>query len=520
MPDRDGEFRTENVRGVCRIVRSTLGPFGTNKLLVEADGTVTVTASAATLLDRLAVDDPGVELLRTAAADFRERTGDGAGTVVTLAGALVEAAERLGEQGVHPTVVDRGFRAALPVAVAALDRRATPCEGLAPAVAETALTGVEDPGVRERMGSVVADAADRVRERADGPVDLGRDVAVVARLGGARAETGLVEGVVIDDDPVADGMPRSLADAGVAVLSSTVDVAGLGTATGRRDLGSVTVRADSYEDRAAIGDAERESFRRTLAAATDAGCRCLVTSGSVNDRVKTTLASEGVLALHQLDRETVGRIARSTGATVVPDLAHVTEATLGRADVEVSRRAGREMTTVRGAAGGVYTLFCRAPDPRSTDAFERSVRDAVAAVGMARDGGVVPGGGAAELAAARRVAAAARERTDREQLAMLAFADALETVPRALARNAGLDANDALARMRAGEAGVLGVDAPVAEVVDAEAAGILDPLPLKRRAFEVATEVAVQFARIDGVLSATDLGGDDSGADRTGAADD
>ncbi len=490
------------VRTVCEVVRSALGPCGANKLLVQPDGTVTATASSTELLDRLELHDPGTTLLDSAAGSFGDRHGDGTGRFVALTGALLAAAEDLGERGVHPTTIERGYRAGLDAALDAVERTERPLSSVGPAaVARTALTGTRDPRVRRTV-------ADRIAETvaATGPAAVD-DVRVLSKTGGSTAETDLVEGTVLDRGPVLDAMPRTV-EGGVAVLSSTVDVPRLGGDEG--PLGRrVVLEADSFEDRAALADGESAAFERRLSAAVGAGCRAVVTERSINERVQSALAAEGILGLQRVDAEHARAVARETGATAVPSLDRVDGTTIGRGRVAVRRKAGRDVTVVEGG-GETRTLFCRAPDPRSTAAFEASVEGALAATAAAvEDGRVVPGGGAVEATAAGAVRDATAGIDGRHRLAATAYGRALTRIPRALGRTAGLDGARTVIRLRVARSegrDAVGVDVlagTVGDVLGEEP--VVDPPSVVRAVLREATEAAIGLARIDERLPAADL---------------
>ncbi|WP_152042532.1 TCP-1/cpn60 chaperonin family protein [Salinigranum salinum] len=501
-----------DVRRVCDLVGTMVGPFGTNKLVVEPGGRVTTTSSTSLFLDRLALDDPATLLLRQAANDFRDTHGDGATTLVLLTGALLDASEELVERGLHPTAVARGYRTALDVARERLDARARPLSLVGgEAVARTALTGTRNPAARARISADVTEAVAAVSAAA-GPGVGPENVSVLGRIGGS-GETELVHGVVIETPPVSEAMPRRLPDAGVALLSSTVDVPKLG---GLTDEGSTTrsLDVDSFEDRAAIGEYEREEFRRRLSAAVDAGCRFVATEGGVNDRVEALLADAGITAIQRVDDDVMRRLVRATGGQVVPSLADVTSETLGRGDVRVERLAGREFVYVEADRSPTYTFVCRAPDPRSVSAFEGSVESAVAAVFRATaDDRVLPGGGATEIDLERAVRDAATRTGGAEQLAIEAFGRALADLPRRLAVSAGLDGWSGVIQLRVAHhegRSSMGVDALHGEIRDVlDDDPIVEPLGLKRDVLDAATDLAVQLLRIDERLPANDLTDDD-----------
>lgn len=497
------------VRTVSDVVQTTLGPFGANKLLIQQDGTVTATASSTELLERFDVTDPAVTLLETAAAGFGDRYGDGTGTVVTLAGALLREADKLADQGLHPTAIERGYSAGLDSALAAVDRTARPLSSFgAAAVAETALTGTRDLRVRQAVSEQVARAVEKAG------VDAGQNIRVVSRPGGTAAETELVSGVVLERGPVLESMPRSAERDGIAVLSSAVDVPHVGSQLGRVSR-RVILDADSFEDREAVAGNEDEAFTEQLRAAVDAGCGVVVTESAINERVRSRLASEGIIGIHRVDTDELRQIARVTDATVVPTLDQVSEETLGTGSVTVQRKAGRDVAVVKSDAGEVaHTLFCRAPDSRTVGAFEHSVEAAIAATAAAiRDGQVVPGGGAVEATASQVVEEDARSLEGRQQLCADAFGSALMSVPRALATTAGLDGGRTVVQLRVARSegrDSIGVDALAGATGDVLGEDpIVEPVSTKKAILTAATDLATQLIRIDERLQAVDLGDDE-----------
>ena len=495
------------VRTICDVTRTALGPFGANKLLVQSDGTVTATASATELLGRLDVTDPAAALLDSAASGFDERHSDGTGTLVTLAGALLEAADRLSDQGLHPTAIERGYEAGRDIALGTVDRSARPLSSFAPEdVARTALTSTRDPRVRQSVAEQAATAVEHT--------GADRDVTVVSRLGGSVSETELIEGTVIPRGGILESMPRSPDRDGVAVLSSTVDVPHVGSQLGRVTK-RVIFEADSFEDRYEIAEMETAAFKAQLDAAVDAGCGTVVTERAINERIQSVLAARDLLGIQRVDTSELREIARATGATVVPTLSEVDETVLGTGSVEVQRTAGRDMTLFRSEAGETtYTLFCRAPDPRSVTAFEESVGSALAATATAvRDGRVVPGGGAVEANAASALSERTREIDGRHQLAADAFGEALMTVPHALGQTAGLDGGQTIVRLRVARSegrDSVGIDALAGETADVLGTDpIVEPVPTKRAVLSASTDLAIQLLRIDERHPATDLSDDD-----------
>lgn len=520
MVDSESLVLVADTRAVCDVVATTLGPFGATKLIVQDNGSVTLTGSGADVLERFDVENPAVALLQSAATGFRAQHGDGSTTLVALTGALLEEGADLVERGLHPTTVERGYRIAFDVADQSLSDHVLPLEEVgAEAVARTALTTTRDPGVRRHLGASIAEAADTVlRENDEGAVDR-LNVAVVSRVGGAMAETDLVRGVVLTRDPVVETMPRSVSG-GVALVSGTIDLPRGGSETSRRTNLRLSFTPGSFEERQAFADREHEVFERDLERALEAGCAFVATATAVNDSVKRALANAGLLVVQRVADDDLRRLARATGASIVPEFGDLEADALGEASVTVRRVAGRDMTFVEAAENEpIYTLFCRAPDPRRLESFSNAVESAVAAVLDAeRAGTVAPGGGAAEMAAARDIRATVTQIAGREQLAVEAAGRALTVVPRLLARSTGLDAGDALIELRnahaAGEetTGVDVLGGTVAEVLTDDP--VAESVATKRACWESAVDLATKLLRIDERLPATDLGtGDEEPAE-------
>lgn len=506
---------THQVDVLCETVRTALGPFGANKLVVQADGSVTNTSSGGALMESLVVDDALVSVFKDSAASFDAANGDGISTLVALTGAMLGEANRLIEEGLHPTEIERGYRLAIDVAQDHLEAHALPIEDVGvEAVATTALTATRDPETRRRVSDYLARIVDQV-DSTDGSFDPDRQVKVVSRLGGALSQTDLVTGVVLDEQPVLPSMPRSVEGVGVALLSETIDVPKFAGTFTRRESMTLSATVEGFEERAAMQAYERDEFARQVRNIVDAGCGFLVTARSVNDRVETVLANHGILALDNVDEYDLRMLARATGATVMANVDHVAAEHLGTADVEVRRFAGRDMTVVESdGTADVWTLFCRAPDAQSVETFERSVESALSATFDAtRTAQVVPGGGAIEASTAAALRDRARSVGGREQMAMAAFGDALTVVPRTLAENAGLDGATALTRLRAAhDAGrdTVGIDALLGDTADVLPDDpIVDPLGLKGEIWEAAADLTIKLVRIDEELPATDLDPDD-----------
>ncbi|MUV57266.1 thermosome subunit alpha [Halogeometricum sp. CBA1124] len=491
-------------KAVANAVRTTLGPRGMDKMLVDSSGTVVITNDGATILEEMDIEHPAAQMIVEVAETQEEAVGDGTTTAAVLTGELLVHAEDLLEQDLHPTVIVEGYTEAARLAQEAIDAQvldATLDDDLLEKVAESSMTGKGTGDVTaDVLATHVVRAVRMVHEENDGRFDSD-DVRVLTRTGASSSATELVEGVVIDKDPVNDNMPRSVEDATVAVLDAKLDV--------RKGEVDTEYNITSVEQLDAAIKAEDDELRGYAKAFADAGVDVLFCTKSVSDRVAGYLAKEGVLAFKNVKQSDARAIARATGAKRLGSATDVDESDFGHADaVSLKTYGDDDLTFVEGgAASKAVTLFLRGGTEHVVDELERAIEDAIGVVVAALDkGGVVPGAGATEIAIADHVRSEAAGIEGRKQLAVEAFADAVEALPRTLAENTGMDPIDALVDLRArfekeGVAGVIS-SGRAGEIGDPVEHGILDPAAVKREAVESATEAATMIVRIDDVIAA------------------
>ncbi|AXG11792.1 thermosome subunit alpha [Haloplanus rubicundus] len=489
-------------KAVANAVRTTLGPRGMDKMLVDASGTVVVTNDGATILGEMDIEHPAAQMIVEVAETQEESVGDGTTTAAVLAGELLVRAEDLLDGDLHPTVVVEGYDEAAGVALAAIDELVLDADlddDLLARVAESSMTG-------KGTGDVSAEAlAERVvaavrHVTADGDID--RDsIHITTHTGASSSATRLIEGVVVDKDPVVDAMPRSVSDATVAVVDVKLDV--------RKSAVDTEYSITSVDQLDAALDAEETELRGYASALADAGVDVLFCTKKIDDRVASHLARAGILAFGNVKGSDATAIARAVGARRLGTVADVDPADLGHADaVDIERFGGDDLVVVEGsAAAAAVTLLLRGGTEHVVDELERAVTDAVdGVVAAVESGGVVPGAGATEIAVASRVREAASHIAGRKQLAVEAFADAVEALPRTLAENTGMDPIDAMVDLRThhereGRAGIIagGRSGAVADPVEY---GIFDPAAVKRAAVGSAAEAATMILRIDDVIAA------------------
>ena len=487
-------------KAVAEAVRTTLGPNGMDKMLVD-DGDVVVTNDGATILDEMDIEHPAAKMIVEVSETQDDEVGDGTTTAAVLTGELLSEAEDLLENDVHPTTIVGGYARASEIAVETVDEERLDTEldeDVLTSVAVSSMTGKGTGGATaERLAEAVVGAVDRVRDE-DG-VDR-EAISVVAEKGRSTTATELIEGVVLEDEPARDDGPRSLEDATVAVLDEALEQPET-DADVEYNIGS----ADQLADAVAAEESRLREFSDSLL---EHEVDLVVCTEGIADQVAGRLSAAGVMVFDDVSDDDAAAVATATGAARVAQLADLAAEDLGVAEsVRIDSFDDQELTFVEGGADApTITLFVRGGTGYVVEELERAVVDGVDAVVSAIDGGgVVPGAGAIETRIAGAIRAAAAGIEGREQLAVEAYADAVEALPRTLAQNAGRDPIDALVDLRAanedGPAGVLGSGGQ-SEIGDPVAAGVLDPAAVKREAVNSATESATMIVRIDDVISA------------------
>ena len=502
---RGRDAQTANIaagKAVAEAVRTTLGPRGMDKMLVDSGGEVVITNDGATILGEMDIEHPAAQMIVEVAETQEDEIGDGTTTASVLSGQLLAQAEDLIEDDVHPTTIVEGYHEAARIAREAIDEQVLDEEvddDLLRTVAASSMTG-------KGTGDVGAeDLADRVVEavrsvESDEGVD--RDaIHVFTRTGASSSASEVIEGVIVDEEPASEEMPRSVEDASVAVLDLELGVR-------ESEIDAEYSVTDVDQLNAAV-EAEERELRGYVETLSEAGADVVFTTDDVDDRVAAYMAKEGILAFENVDSSDAKAIASATGARRVGTLTDFESDDLGSADeIRAERFGDDDLAFVEGgAAAESVTLFVRGGTEHVVDESERAIADAIDVVVAAlEEGGVVPGAGSTEIAIADAVRGEASGIEGRKQLAVEAFADAVDTLPRTLSANAGMDPIDALVDLRAtfdseGRAGVI-AGGQAGRIDDPVEAGILDPAAVKREAIESATEAATMIARIDDVISA------------------
>jgi len=498
------DARTSNItagKAIAESVRTTLGPKGMDKMLVSDSGDVVITNDGATILDEMDIEHPAAQMLTEVAESQEESVGDGTTSAAILAGQLLSEAEDFIDDDIHPTTIVQGFTRARDIAFDALEDQVLDVDvddDVLTDIARSAMTGKGTGGLTaESLAENIVQAVRQVE--VDGEIH-DENIQIVAQPGESSSATEVLNGVVIEEEPLREDMPRSVSDATVAVIDTDL--------TTREADADVEYNVSSANQLDTAIESEQRELRGYAESIADAGIDVAFVTGDVADMTASFLANEGILAFDSLSSDDADAITRTTGASLLATVDDIDEADLGYAeDSSVKRYGDDELLFVSGGAeADAVTIFVRAGTEHVLDELERAVQDGVDAVlAAAESGRVVPGAGCVEITLANAVRSAAAGIEGREQLAVEAFADALDAIPRTIAENTGMDPIDALVEVRAanedGRGGIL-AESERGEVGDPVEHGVLDPATVKHEVLSSATEAATMIVRIDDVITA------------------
>ncbi|MEM7821550.1 MAG: thermosome subunit beta [Candidatus Aenigmatarchaeota archaeon] len=495
-------------RAVADAVRTTLGPKGMDKMLVDSIGDIVITNDGVTILEEMEIEHPSAKMMVEVAKTQNQEVGDGTTTSVIIAGELLKKAEELLDQEVHPTVITKGFRIAKEEALKILEDIAKPIslddEELLTKIAITAMSGKSVERASPLLANKVVEAVKMVATKENGKIVVDTDNIKREKKHGASAEeTELVKGIVIDKEVVHPGMPKTVKNAKIALLDVALEIKETET--------DAEIRITSPEQMQAFIEQEQKMLKEMVEKIADSGANVVLCQKGIDDLAQHYLAKKGILACRRVKKSDMEALAKATGGRIVTNLDDLSPEDLGFAKiVEEKKIAGEAMTFVRECKDPkAVTILVRGSTEHVVDEVDRSIEDAVGAVSSAIEvGKIVPGAGAPEIEVSRRLKKFAEKFSGREQLAIQAFADALEIVPRSLAENAGLDPIDILVELRAAhEQGNTyhGIDLFEGKIVNAEEMGVVEPLKVKTQAIKSAAEAAEMILRIDDVISAGKL---------------
>ena len=492
-------------KAVADAVRSTLGPKGMDKMLVDSMGDIVITNDGATILKELDIEHPAAKMIVEVAKTQDNECGDGTTSAVVIAGELLKKSEALIEENVHPTVISNGFRLAAHEAVKILKEmgiEVSPTDKKSlKLVAMTAMTGKGVGGELDMLADIAVEAVSAIAEKQDGKYKADIDnIQVEKKQGGAISDTKLIKGLILDKERVHPRMPKVVKNAKIALVDSALEI--------KKTEVEAKIQIRDPNQIQKFLDEEEKTLRVMVEKVKKSGANVLICEKGIDDLVQHYLAKEGLYAVRRVKRSDMEKLAKATGGKVVTNLDDLKASELGYAEqVEEVKIADSQMTFVTGCKNPkAVSILVRGGTEHVIDEVERSLHDALKVVAVAtEDGTIVPGGGASEIELSLRLKEYGQSVGGREQLAIDAFASALEVIPWTLAENAGMDAIDVVIELKNAHSKKtgknFGVNVLQNKVSDMVAAKVLEPLRVKTQAIQSATEVASMILRIDDVIA-------------------
>jgi len=500
---------------IAEIVKTSLGPRGMDKMLVDSLGDVTITNDGATMLKEIDVQHPAAKMMVEISKATDNEVGDGTTSGVILAGALLEKAEELVTQDVHPTVVVDGYMKALEKAEQVLEKIAEKVDPtsrvdlikIATTAMQTKLVSDDAPF----LAGLVVDSVLQVAEKSgDGyKVDID-NVKVEKKPGGSMLDTKLISGVALDKEVVHSAMPKKIEGAKIALINSPLEI--------EKTEFSAEIRINDPSQMQQFLDEENSILKGMVQKIIDSGANVLVCQKGIDDSAQHYLARAGIMAVRRVKESDMTKISKATGARIVTNLDDLSSKDLGHSKIAEERKIEEDKWVfIEGAKNPkAVTLLIRGGSQRVVDEAERSIHDAIMVTkDVIEKPAIVAGGGAPEVEVSYQVREWAQKLTGREQLAALKFAEAVETIATILAENAGMDPIDTQVELRArhgkGEKWA-GVDAMSGKVGNMMTKNVVEPLAVKLQILKAATEAASMLLRIDDVIASSKMSGPPPGA--------
>ncbi len=490
-------------KAIAEALKTTLGPKGMDKMMVDGTGDVVITNDGATILREMDIEHPVAKMIVEVARAQEDEVGDGTTTAVVIAGGLLENAEELINIGVHPTVIVQGYKAAQKKAYEFLEEMAVSVSkedrDILKKIAETAMTGKGIEIFKEKLTEICVDAAAAIED--EGKVDVEERVNFVKIGSGSVKDTELCEGVVLDKERLNPEMPKKVAGAKIVLLDGTLELKKLST--------DAKITISSPESLSSFREGEDEVLREKVDAMAKVGANVVFCKQGIGAYASRYLANYGIIAARRVSDEDMKFLALATGGKIVTDPLEMTEADLGSADLVKEKKVGKDkkMIFVEGCHGAkAVTVVIHGSSEQLRDNIERALDDALWSVATVLESKkIVPGGGAPEIEVAEKLRQYASTMSGRDQLAVKAFADAVEEIPLNLAENAGFDSIDALVNLRSSHGAgnkSYGLNIDTGKPADMMEQGVVEPLKVKTQAIKSGTAAATLVLRVDDVIAA------------------
>ena len=491
-------------KSIASAVRSSLGPRGMDKMLVDSLGDIVITNDGVTILKEMDVEHPAAKMMVEVSKTQDSFVGDGTTTAVIVAGALLQEAESLINQNVHPTVISSGYRMAADQAKKILDDISKPVKftdkELLRKMAGTSLSSKSASSSKDLLSDISVDAIKAVAEKRDNNYNVDFDnIQVVKKQGGDIDDTQLIYGIIVDKEKVHPGMPNFVKNAKIALLDAALEI--------KKPEFDTNIRIDDPSMIQKFLSQEEGLLKDMVQKVKKSGANVLITQKGIDDLAQHYLSKEGIYAVRRVKKSDVEKLSKATGAAIVSSIEELSDQDLGAAEMVEQVKIGDDyLTFVTGCKNPkAVSILVRGGTEHVVDEIERSITDSLHVVAAAvEDGAYVAGGGSAASEIALKLREYASKVGGRQQLAIEKFANAMEEIPRALSENAGLDAIDILIKIRNEHAKgnkTAGINVFTGDVEDMEKVGVIEPIRVGKQAIEAATDAAVMILRIDDVIA-------------------
>jgi thermosome len=489
---------------IAEAVKSSLGPKGMDKMLVDSSGDVIITSDGRTILDKMDIEHPAAKMMVEVAKTQDAEVGDGTTTAVILAGELLGKAEELIDKGVHPTVIVEGYVKAADKALETLENIAIPVKpaekGFLKRVAATSMASKLVAEKKEQLAEIAVEVVLSVARKVgeDYVVDLD-DITIEKKPGESLTETRLIEGLVLDKEVVHSGMPKRVEKAKIALLESALEI--------KKTEFDAKINIELPEQMVSFLREEESMLKAMVEKIVATEANVVICQKGIDDMAQHFLARKGVLAVQRVKESDIKKLAMATSGKPITNLEGLTKNDLGFAElVEETKIGNDKMIFIEGCRNPrSVAILIRGADKRFLDEAERSVHDALCVVrDVVQEPKIVAGGGAPEIEISKMLKTYAQSLPGREQLAVQSFGEAMEIVPLTLSENAGLDPIDILSELRArhekGEKWA-GVDVFEGKIKDMRELEVYEPLAVKKQTVKSAAEAATMILRVDDVIA-------------------
>jgi thermosome len=506
---RGKEAQRNNImaaRVIGEVLKTTLGPRGMDKMLIDSLGDITITNDGAAILDEIDVEHPAAKMMVEIAKTQDDMVGDGTTTAVVLASELLKKAEELLDQNIHPTILVSGYRKAAQKAIETIGKIAVPVDiEDRKTLLKVALTSMSSKAVgsaREHLAKISIDAVKQITEqRGDRKIADIDNLQLVKKTGKSLLETQLITGIIIDKEIVHPGMPKKKENAKIALLDSALEI--------EKTEISAEIRIRDPSQMKAFLDQESNMMKKMVDKIKASKADVVFCQKGIDDMVQHFLAKEGIMAARRVKESDMEKLSRATGGRIISDLDDLNANDLGQAGLVEERKIGDDKMIFVEKCKDPHSvaILIRAGLERMVDEAERAMTDSLSVVSdVIENSKIVAGGGAAEVEVAKELRKYATKVGGREQLAIEAFAEAVEIIPRTLAENAGLEPIDIIVALRSAhekaDGKYKGINVFTGKMQNSLDDGVIEPSVVKEQAIKSAAESAAMILRIDDVITA------------------